>query len=67
MLNNVINNPMQMIQQFMKFQQDFKGNPQAEVMKMISSGKINQQQLNQLQGMASQFQNMMRTMGGKLN
>lgn len=52
------NGPMQMIQQFMQFRQNFKGDPKAEVEKMLQSGKISQQQLNQVQQMAGQFQHM---------
>lgn len=43
------NGPMQMIQQFMQFKQNFKGDPKEEVQKMLQSGKISQQQLNQVQ------------------
>ena len=56
------NGPMQMIQQFMQFKQNFKGNPKAEVEKMLQSGKISQQQLNQVQQMAGQFQHMLKGM-----
>nr|DAJ98753.1 MAG TPA: Protein of unknown function (DUF2680) [Caudoviricetes sp.] len=56
------NGPMQMIQQFMQFKQNFKGNPKAEVQKMLQSGKISQQQLNQVQQMAGQFQNLLKNM-----
>lgn len=56
------NGPMQMIQQFMQFKQNFKGDPKAEVEKMLQSGKISQQQLNQVQQMAGQFQNMLKNM-----
>mgnify|MGYP003301282120 CR=1 FL=1 len=49
---------MQMLQQFMQFKNSFKGDPKQEVMKLLQSGKINQQQLNQLQQMASDFQKM---------
>lgn len=38
------NGPMQMIQQFIQFKQNFKGDPKAEVEKMLQSGKISQQQ-----------------------
>lgn len=48
------NGPMQMIQQFMQFKQNFKGDPKEEVEKMLQSGKISQQQLNQVQQMAGQ-------------
>lgn len=54
-----MNNPMQMIQQFNQFRSNFTGDPKAEVMKLLQSGRINQTQLNQLQSMATQFQNMM--------
>lgn len=56
------NGPMQMIQQFMQFKQNFKGDPKAEVEKMLQSGRISQQQLNQVQQMAGQFQHMLKGM-----
>lgn len=52
-------NPIQMIQQFNQFKNSFTGDPKAEVEKLVASGKISQQQLNQLQNMAMQFQSMM--------
>lgn len=55
-------NPMQMIAQFNQFRSSFQGNPQEEVQKLIASGKMSQAQLNQLQGMASQFQQMLNSM-----
>lgn len=54
-------NPFQMIQQFNQFRNNFKGNAQEEVQKLIASGKMSQQQLNQLQSMASQFQQMLNS------
>ena len=54
------NGQMQMIQQFMQFKQNFKGDPKAEVEKMLQSGRISQQQLNQVQQMAGQFQNLLK-------
>lgn len=59
----VFQNPMQMIQQFQRFKQQFTGDPQAEVQKLLTSGKLSQQQLNQLQSMAQQFQGLLN--GGK--
>ena len=56
------NGPMQMIQQFMQFKQNFKGDPKAEVEKILQSGQISQQQLNQVQQMARQFQNLLKNM-----
>ena len=54
------NGPVQMIQQLMQFKQNFKGDPKAEVEKMLQSGRISQQQLNQVQQMAGQFQNLLK-------
>lgn len=48
-----------MVQQFRQFQQTFQGDPKAEVEKLVQSGKISQQQLNQLQQIAGQFQQLM--------
>lgn len=56
------NGPMQMIQQFIQFKQNFKGDPKEEVQKMLQSGRISQQQLNQVQQMAGQFQHMLKGM-----
>ena len=56
-------NPMQMIQQFQKIKQHYTGDPKAEVQKLLTSGKINQQQLNQLQAMAQQFQGLLNSNG----
>lgn len=49
-----------MVQQFRQFQQTFQGDPKAEVEKLVQSGKISQQQLNQLQQAATQFQQLLR-------
>lgn len=50
----------QMVQQFNQFKANFKGDPKAEVEKLMQSGKLTQQQLNQLQQMAKQFQSLMQ-------
>lgn len=47
-----------MVQQFRQFQQTFQGDPKAEVEKLVQSGKITQQQLNQLQQVAAQFRQL---------
>lgn len=49
----------QMMQQFQQFRQSFQGDPKAEVQKLLQSGKMSQQQLNQLQMMAQQFQGLL--------
>ena len=57
-------NPMgqfgQMMQQFQQFKAGFQGDPQQEVQKLLQSGKMSQQQLNQLQEMAKQFQGFIK-------
>ena len=54
------NGPMQMIQQFIQFKQNFRGDPKEEVQKMLQSGRISQQQLNQAQGVAHKFQGLLK-------
>lgn len=49
--------PMGMMQQFQKFMEEMRGkNPQDEINKLLQSGKLNQNQLNQAQQMAQQMQ-----------
>ncbi len=48
------------MQQFQQFKAGFQGDPQQEVQKLLQSGKISQQQLNQLLEMAKQFQSLMQ-------
>ena len=47
-----------MVQQFRQFQQSFQGDPKAEVEKLVQSGRISQQQLNQLQQAAGIFRQL---------
>nr|DAL25988.1 MAG TPA_asm: hypothetical protein [Caudoviricetes sp.] len=49
-----------MMQQFQQFRSTFQGDPKAEVQKLLQSGKMSQQQLNQLQGLAQQFQQLIQ-------
>lgn len=49
-----------MMQQFQAFMQKMQGkNPQEEINKLLQSGAISQEQLNQAQQMAQQFQTML--------
>ena len=49
------------IAQFQHFRQQMQGrNPYEEINKLLQSGAVNQQQLNQAQQMARQFQAMFR-------
>lgn len=44
------------INQYHQFRKTFNGNPKQEVMNLLQSGRISQQQLNQYQQMAQQLQ-----------
>ena len=48
-----------MVQQFRQFRQTFQGDPKAEVEKLVQSGRISQQQLNQLQQAAGIFRQLL--------
>lgn len=55
------NNQMNMMQQFQKFMGEMKGkNPEEEINKLLQSGRVSQQQLNQAQQMAQQMQGMFK-------
>lgn len=43
------------VQQFRQFKSQFRGNPQAEIQRMLQSGQRSQEQLNQAQQLAQQF------------
>ncbi len=53
--NGAMGELMQLKQRFQQFQTSFKGDPKAEVEKLLQSGAMSQQELNQLQNMAKQF------------
>lgn len=54
-----LGNFAQMMQQFQQFKANFHGDPKAEVQKLLQSGKMSQQQLDQLQAAAKQFHALM--------
>ena len=49
---------MQIKRKFQQFQSGFQGNPKEEVNKLLQSGAMSQQELNQLQSMAKQFEHL---------
>ena len=49
-----------MVQQLNQFRSTFQGDPKAEVEKLLQSGKMSQQQLNQLQAIAKQIQSFLQ-------
>lgn len=58
--NTPVGRLQKMMQQFNQFRSSFQGDPKAEVEKLLQSGRMNQQQLNQLQEMAKQFQGLLK-------
>jgi len=58
--NTPVGRFQQMMQQFNQFRASFHGDPKAEVEKLLQSGRMSQQQLNQLQEMAKQFESFLR-------
>lgn len=59
--------PFRIVQQFIQFANGFKGNPQDEVQKLLSSGQMTQEQYNILQQQATQFQNLIGQFPGANN
>ena len=56
---NPLGNFGQLVQKFQQFKMSFQGDPKAEVEKMLQSGALTQEQLDQVQAMARQFQGLM--------
>lgn len=54
---NQIQNPM--LQQFIQFRNNFKGDPREQVQQMLNSGKVSQAQYDRAVQMANQLQKMM--------
>ena len=55
------NNPMvNMLQQFQQFRANFQGDPRQKVQELLNSGRMSQQQFNQLSQLAQQFQSFFR-------
>lgn len=58
MLNQILNNPMQLKQQFEAFARNFQQsgqNPQALVQQLLNSGKMTQAQFNHYRDIANQI------------
>ena len=55
------NNPMQMLQRFAEFKQSMQGkDPEAMVNELLRSGKMSQQQFEQLKAQAQSFMSLLR-------
>jgi len=49
-------NMQNLMSQFNQFRQNFKGDPRQQVQQLLNSGRMSQQQFNQLKQMADQIQ-----------
>lgn len=54
-----LGNFQQLTQKFQQFRANYQGNPQQEVQRMLQSGQLSQQQLDQVQGLAHQFMQLL--------
>lgn len=61
-LNGAQKGPMNIIQQFMQFKKNFKGNPQQQIQQMLNSGKVSQAQYNAAVQKAQMLQKMLNGM-----
>lgn len=61
-LNNGMsgNNPFTMIQKFNEFRQNFTGDPKQIVQQLLQSGRMSQEQYQQLSQIASEFQKFVK-------
>lgn len=59
-LSGPFGNMQNMINQFNQFRQSFQGNPQQQVQELLNSGRMSQEQFNQLKQLADQFQGMLK-------
>lgn len=57
--SNLFNNLGNMVNSFNQFKSTFSGDPKQQVQELLNSGKMNQNQLNQLMQLARQFQQLM--------
>ena len=53
------------VQQFLQFKQSFRGDPQAQIQQMLSSGRISQSQYDQAVQQAKALQQMLTLVGRK--
>lgn len=61
-LNGAQKGPMNIIQQFMQFKKNFKGNPHQQIQQMLNSGKVSQAQYNAAVQKAQMLQKMLNGM-----
>lgn len=56
---NNLNPMMQFMQEFGRFRQSFRGDPQQEIQRMLNAGQLTQQQFNQYAAQAQQIARML--------
>lgn len=54
-----LNNMQNLISRLNQFRQTFNGDPKQQVQQLLNSGKMSQNQYNQLSQLATQIQNML--------
>lgn len=59
-MGNQQNNLTNMLQQFQQFKNNFQGDPRHQIQELLNSGKMSQDQFNQLYQLASQMKQFMR-------
>lgn len=58
-MSGPMGNMQNLISKLNQFRQSFQGNPKEQVQQLLNSGKMTQNQYNQLSQMATQIQNML--------
>lgn len=58
--NNSFGNLATFLQQYNQFKKMYRGDPKQQVQEMLKSGKITQEQFNQVASMATQIQNAIK-------
>ena len=54
-----MNNMNDLMQQFLQFRKNFKGDPREQVQQMLNSGQVSQEQYNQAVQMANQIKSLL--------
>ena len=58
--NNPFGNMANMMSQFQQFKSNFQGDPRQKVQELLNSGRMTQEQFNQLSQLAQHFQSFFR-------
>lgn len=59
-LFTALNGNNSMLQQFLQFKKTFQGDPKEQVQMLLNSGRMTQEQFNQLAAQATQIQKMFK-------